>query len=68
MRAAIYIRFSNEADMENSERDKRESNVSWAGLPYPFKDRANELPVEEGNGRGHLHGKDTGILCPSFHQ
>jgi hypothetical protein len=29
MRAAIYLWFSSEADMENSEKDKMKNNVEW---------------------------------------
>lgn len=67
MRVALYIRFSNEADLENSEKEIRKSGVRWGEPPHSFKDGAKEL---SGNGRGrrHLYEKDTGVLYPSFHQ
>lgn len=66
MRVAVYIRFSNEPDFENSEKEIRKSGVRWGETPYPFKDEAKEL---SGNGRGrrHLYEKDTGVLYPPFH-
>lgn len=67
MRVAIYLRFSNEADLENSKEEMRKSGVRWGEPPYPLKDRAKELSVN-GRGRRHLYEKDTGILYPSFHQ